>query len=78
MMLDGGKWQGKQVVPERWVNEALTVHRKANESQDYGYPFWRRDYTTRCGKFSGSAAASPRKPAGRGHQRGAQYEAACP
>src|SRR5438132_3569735 len=24
MMLDGGKWQGRQVVPERWVNEALT------------------------------------------------------
>jgi CubicO group peptidase (beta-lactamase class C family) len=53
MLLHGGKWQGKQVVPESWVNAALAVHRKANESQDYGYLFWRRDYSTRCGRFSG-------------------------
>jgi CubicO group peptidase (beta-lactamase class C family) len=53
MLLDGGKWQGKQVVPESWANAALAVHRKANESQDYGYLFWRRDYRTRCGRFSG-------------------------
>ena len=53
MLLDGGRWQGKQVVPESWVNAALAMHRKANESQDYGYLFWRRDYKTRCGRFSG-------------------------
>lgn len=53
MLLDGGRWHGKQVVPERWVSSALTVHRKVNDSQDYGYLFWRRDYTTMCGKFSG-------------------------
>ena len=53
MLLDGGKWQGKQVVPESWANAALAVHRKANGSQDYGYLFWRRDYRTRCGRFSG-------------------------
>ena len=53
MLLDGGKWQGKQVVPESWANAALAVHRKVNGSQDYGYLFWRRDYGTRCGRFSG-------------------------
>jgi len=37
---------GEQVVSESWVNAALAVHRKANESQDYGYLFWRRDYRT--------------------------------
>jgi CubicO group peptidase (beta-lactamase class C family) len=53
MVLDRGRWQGKQVVPARFVEAALTVHRNANATQDYGYLFWRRDYATRCGKFSG-------------------------
>ncbi len=53
MVLDGGRWEGKQVVPARWIESALTVHRKANPSQDYGYLFWRRDYETGCGKRSG-------------------------
>jgi CubicO group peptidase (beta-lactamase class C family) len=53
MVLEGGKWEGKQVVPAQWIASALTVHRAANPAQDYGYLFWRRDYETGCGKVSG-------------------------
>ncbi|MCP3140108.1 serine hydrolase domain-containing protein [Pyxidicoccus xibeiensis] len=52
MLFAGGRWAGKQVLPEAWVREALTVHRKANEQQDYGYQFWRRDLASRCGVSS--------------------------
>jgi CubicO group peptidase (beta-lactamase class C family) len=53
MVADGGRWRGKQVVPEAWLRRALSVHRHAFGDQDYGYLFWRRDYASRCGKTSG-------------------------
>jgi CubicO group peptidase (beta-lactamase class C family) len=53
MLVDGGRWNGKQVVPETWVASALSVHRKATPDANYGYLFWQRDYTTQCSSFSG-------------------------
>jgi CubicO group peptidase (beta-lactamase class C family) len=61
LVLDGGRWQGKVVVPEAWIRQALTAHRKparvANPAGDldYGYLFWRRDYRTACGRGAGTA-----------------------
>jgi CubicO group peptidase (beta-lactamase class C family) len=53
MILDGGTWEGRQIVPAKWIADALTVHRNARPGQDYGYLFWRRDYATACGRSSG-------------------------
>lgn len=53
MTLDSGRWKGQQVVPSAWIARAHTVQRHAFPDQDYGYLFWRRDYTTRCGRSSG-------------------------
>ncbi|MCB0667225.1 MAG: serine hydrolase, partial [Saprospiraceae bacterium] len=44
--LDGGKWNGKQVVPGSWVDEATAKHTDSNPgdsewSNGYGYQFWR-------------------------------------
>jgi CubicO group peptidase (beta-lactamase class C family) len=50
MLVDGGRWQGKEIVPKPWIDEALTVRRPANSGQTYGYLFWNRDYATPCGK----------------------------
>jgi CubicO group peptidase (beta-lactamase class C family) len=59
MVLDDGRWQGRRVVPAAWIRRALAVQRDPGGRADprgeyqYGYLFWRRDYTTRCGRSSG-------------------------
>ena len=47
MMLDGGKWKGKQVVPADWVQESTTKQvdtisrrNQENASGKYGYQWW--------------------------------------
>ena len=58
LYLQKGKWQGKQLVPERWV-EAATARQTSNGSdprsdwdQGYGYQFWR----SRHGAYRGDGA----------------------
>ncbi len=58
LYLQKGKWQGKQLVPEAWV-EAATARQTSNGSspksdwdQGYGYQFWR----CRHGAFRGDGA----------------------
>jgi hypothetical protein len=58
LYLQRGKWQGKQLVPEAWI-EATTARQTSNGSnpqsdwdQGYGYQFWR----CRHGAFRGDGA----------------------
>ncbi|MBS0265791.1 MAG: serine hydrolase [Planctomycetes bacterium] len=58
LYLQGGNWQGRQLVPKSWV-EAATARQVANGSnpdsdwdQGYGYQFWR----CRNGAFRGDGA----------------------
>ena len=58
LYLQKGKWDGKQVVPEAWV-EAATARQTSNGSapnsdwdQGYGYQFWR----SRHGAYRGDGA----------------------
>lgn len=58
LYLRQGRWQGKQLVPESWV-EAATARQTANGSnpdsdwdQGYGYQFWR----SRHGAYRGDGA----------------------
>ncbi len=39
---DGGKWNGKQIIPEWWTKEATSLQVKHENSKDggYGYLFW--------------------------------------
>ncbi|MCW3479034.1 beta-lactamase family protein [Neisseriaceae bacterium JH1-16] len=39
LMLDGGKWQGRQVVPQSWITQMATPSPAAS---DYGYYCWIR------------------------------------
>ena len=46
MYLQKGKWNGKEILTENWVNEATSYQTKSQEgngdwSQGYGYQFWR-------------------------------------
>jgi CubicO group peptidase (beta-lactamase class C family) len=53
MLVDHGNWNGKQVVPSSWVDQALTVRRTAYPGLGYGYLFWWHEYQTACGKATG-------------------------
>lgn len=39
LFLNGGKWNGKQVIPETWVKESLTPHNTI-DGTPYGYLWW--------------------------------------
>lgn len=39
LMLDEGRWQGRQIVPASWIREMTTPSPKAT-AQDYGYYCW--------------------------------------
>jgi CubicO group peptidase (beta-lactamase class C family) len=42
MLLDGGRWNGRQVVPRDWVQRALAtqVATGGGPARGYGYQFW--------------------------------------
>lgn len=40
--LDKGKWNGRQLLSERWIEEST----KAADSPEYGYLFWRGEYNS--------------------------------
>lgn len=48
-----GQHGGKQVLPARWIDEMLTAHVNANSEQDYGYQWWRREFTCGVGTVDG-------------------------
>jgi CubicO group peptidase (beta-lactamase class C family) len=42
LFLDGGQWEGKQIVPKEWVDEATTQQIEA-DNVGYGYQWWTED-----------------------------------
>ncbi len=45
ILLDGGRWQGPQVLPAAWVKAMTTPHANAGEGRgDYGYLTWLPTY----------------------------------
>lgn len=40
LLLDGGRWQGRQIVPEDWVLQATTVRALMSPRSGYGYQTW--------------------------------------
>jgi CubicO group peptidase (beta-lactamase class C family) len=44
LVLDGGRWHDKQVIPEDWINASTAAHVRAAEDNTYGYLWWRRDF----------------------------------
>jgi CubicO group peptidase (beta-lactamase class C family) len=40
LMLQGGRWEGVQIVSQDWVTNATTSHMRTNRGQDYGYAWW--------------------------------------
>lgn len=44
LSLEGGRWQGRQVIPEAWVAASTAAHVQATGTDTYGYLWWRRDF----------------------------------
>lgn len=49
MLVDGGRWNGSQIVPEKWIETAFTIRRPANNRQNYGYFVFENALNTNCG-----------------------------
>lgn len=47
MLLNGGVYDGKQVLSRAWVSEMMTAHREPGEDRRYGYQIWAEPYS--CG-----------------------------
>lgn len=43
LMLAGGKWNGRVIVPENWIADATTARIPANPDNGYGYFWWTGD-----------------------------------
>ena len=40
LYLNGGRWQGHQVISEAWVLQSVSPHANARADTDYGYLWW--------------------------------------
>lgn len=40
LYLDGGRWEGRQVISRDWVRRSVAPHANAREDTDYGYLWW--------------------------------------
>jgi CubicO group peptidase (beta-lactamase class C family) len=41
LYLNGGRWNGEQLVPQSWVEESIQAHVAASAGAEYGYQWWR-------------------------------------
>ncbi len=44
LYLNGGRWDGKQVVSEQWVKASTTSHVEVDETTKYGYLWWLKNF----------------------------------
>lgn len=48
-----GHWGRRQIFPADWIAEMLTVRRRVDAEQSYGFLYWQREYRSRCGRLAG-------------------------
>lgn len=57
MLLDGGQWQGRQVVPAAWIDASFQAHvPTGNGELRYGYQWWRGAWTVGARRLGWVAA----------------------
>ena len=62
VMLDGGRWNGQQILSRAWVARTLAPHASLHGPNDYGYGWYRATYE------SGGRAYATYQAAGNGGQ----------
>jgi CubicO group peptidase (beta-lactamase class C family) len=40
LWLNGGRWQGKQIISRQWVQDAVKGHIPSDSGEDYGFAWW--------------------------------------
>ena len=63
VMLQGGSWNGRQVIPAAWVKESTTVHVRAADmagraGSGYGYLWWKPSEGRKGSEWAGSFLAN--------------------
>jgi CubicO group peptidase (beta-lactamase class C family) len=48
-----GRWGAQQIVPADWISEMLTVTRRVDAEQNYGFLYWQREYRSPCRRLTG-------------------------
>ncbi len=49
LFLNDGRWDGQQIVPQRWVRESTTPHSDADQGLGYGYLWWTSEAASSTG-----------------------------
>ena len=49
LIVDRGRWDGRQLLPARWIDAMTTPRRDTFQDMRYGYLTWTRTYHTPCG-----------------------------
>lgn len=44
LYLNGGRWAGRQIIAQSWVETSTAAHVMATDEDTYGYLWWRRDF----------------------------------
>ncbi|MQA22990.1 serine hydrolase domain-containing protein [Rugamonas rivuli] len=44
LYLNGGRWEGKQIISSEWVRNSIAPHANAREGYDYGYLWWLQQF----------------------------------
>jgi CubicO group peptidase (beta-lactamase class C family) len=44
LYLNGGEWQGKRIVSEKWVRSSTKPHARIDETTEYGYLWWLKSF----------------------------------
>jgi CubicO group peptidase (beta-lactamase class C family) len=59
VMINGGKWNGQQIVPAAWVKESTALHvKQANKENGYGYLWWLPSVGRKAPEWAGSYTAN--------------------
>jgi len=56
LFLRNGVWQGKSVVPKKWVSESTQTHSRTKDGEGYGYLWWVDGFDLPEGSFSAQGA----------------------
>ena len=46
LYLNGGTWNGNQVIPSNWVKESTTSKIQINNDEGYGYFWWTKKFNS--------------------------------
>jgi CubicO group peptidase (beta-lactamase class C family) len=52
LVLDGGRWEGRQIIPADFMARAVTAQRRARSDAEYGYLLWNHSFRSTCGPSS--------------------------